>query len=42
MPHSLEDIVSSEDWDARGYTREQAAYPLPFLKKTSVGQLLVV
>lgn len=32
-PHSLEDIVSSEDWDARGYTREQAAYPLPFLKK---------
>jgi glycine dehydrogenase len=31
-PHSLEDVVSSDDWDTRGYTREQAAYPLPFLK----------
>lgn len=33
-PHSLADVVSSsqEDWDARGYTREQAAYPLPYLK----------
>lgn len=33
-PHSLEDIISTsqEEWDARGYTREQAAYPLPFLK----------
>lgn len=33
-PHSLVDIVSTsqEDWDARGYTREQAAYPLPYLK----------
>lgn len=33
-PHSLEDIVSTPqaDWDARGYTREQAAYPLPYLK----------
>lgn len=35
-PHSLEDIVSTSqaDWDARGYTREQAAYPLPFLKSS--------
>ncbi|KAF7584112.1 glycine dehydrogenase [Clavispora lusitaniae] len=33
-PHSMEDIVSTsqEDWEARGYTREQAAYPLPYLK----------
>lgn len=31
-PHSSTDIVSSSDWDTRGYTREQAAYPLPFLK----------
>lgn len=33
-PHSLEDVVSTpqSDWDARGYTREQAAYPLPYLK----------
>lgn len=33
-PHSLEDVVSSPqaDWDTRGYTREQAAYPLPYLK----------
>lgn len=33
-PHSLEDIVSASDadWQARGYTREQAAYPLPHLK----------
>jgi glycine dehydrogenase len=33
-PHSLEDIVSTSqaEWDARGYTREQAAYPLPYLK----------
>ncbi|SGZ58785.1 CIC11C00000001135 [Sungouiella intermedia] len=33
-PHSLADIVSTsqEEWDARGYTREQAAYPLPYLK----------
>lgn len=34
-PHSLDDIVatSQEDWDARGYTRQQAAYPLPYLKQ---------
>lgn len=31
-PHSLEDLISSEDWASRGYTREQAAYPLKFLK----------
>ncbi|KAK7683999.1 hypothetical protein QCA50_012975 [Cerrena zonata] len=33
-PHSIDDIVSTSqlDWEARGYTREQAAYPLPFLK----------
>ncbi|EGV63750.1 hypothetical protein CANTEDRAFT_105303 [Yamadazyma tenuis ATCC 10573] len=34
-PHSLADVVSTpqEDWASRGYTREQAAYPLPFLKQ---------
>ncbi|SCU91921.1 LADA_0F13014g1_1 [Lachancea dasiensis] len=31
-PHSLEDLITSSDWDSRGYTREQAAYPLPYLK----------
>lgn len=31
-PHSLEDVVGSKDWDSRGYTREMAAYPLPYLK----------
>lgn len=33
-PHPLQDIISTSqaDWDARGYSREQAAYPLPFLK----------
>ena len=31
-PHSLEDLLISKDWETRGYTREQAAYPLPFLK----------
>lgn len=30
-PHSLSDIISSQDWETRGYTREQAAYPLPYL-----------
>ncbi|CAD1808601.1 glycine dehydrogenase [Candida parapsilosis] len=32
-PHSQQDIISSTDWDTRGYTREQAAYPLEFLKE---------
>ncbi|SCU92985.1 LANO_0E02718g1_1 [Lachancea nothofagi CBS 11611] len=31
-PHSLEDLISSSDWESRGYTREQAAYPLPYLR----------
>lgn len=31
-PHCLEDFITSSDWDTRGYTREEAAYPLPFLK----------
>lgn len=33
-PHSLHDIISTpqEEWVERGYTREQAAYPLPYLK----------
>lgn len=33
-PHSLEDVVSTpqSEWEARGYTREQAAYPLAYLK----------
>lgn len=32
-PHPLKDIISTPqgEWDARGYTREQAAYPLPYL-----------
>ncbi len=35
-PHSLNDIISTPqaDWETRGYTREQAAYPLPFLKES--------
>ncbi|OBA22555.1 glycine cleavage system protein [Metschnikowia bicuspidata var. bicuspidata NRRL YB-4993] len=35
-PHSLEDVISTsqEEWQARGYSREQAAYPLPELKKS--------
>lgn len=31
-PHSLEDLITSKDWDSRGYTRELAAYPLPWLR----------
>lgn len=31
-PHSLEDLITSSNWDTRGYTREEAAYPLPFLR----------
>ncbi|GAV49687.1 hypothetical protein ZYGR_0P03330 [Zygosaccharomyces rouxii] len=31
-PHSLEDLILANDWDTRGYTRQQAAYPLPQLK----------
>ncbi|ODV58604.1 glycine decarboxylase subunit P [Ascoidea rubescens DSM 1968] len=31
-PHSLIDIISSPGWESRGYTREQAAFPLPYLK----------
>lgn len=31
-PHSLEDLITSEDWQTRGYTREEAAYPLGYLK----------
>lgn len=33
-PHSLDDIISTseEEWSSRGYTRQQAAYPLPYLK----------
>lgn len=33
-PHPLVDIVATPqaEWDARGYTREQAAYPLPHLR----------
>ncbi|ANZ77185.1 BA75_04297T0 [Komagataella pastoris] len=34
-PHNLKDIISTSDaeWSQRGYTREEAAYPLPFLKE---------
>lgn len=33
-PHSLDDIVTTPqlEWETRGYTREQAAYPLAYLK----------
>lgn len=33
-PHPLHDVVATPqlEWDARGYTREQAAYPLPHLR----------
>ncbi|CCH44872.1 glycine dehydrogenase [Wickerhamomyces ciferrii] len=31
-PHSLSDVVSSKDWETRGYTRDQAVYPLPHLR----------
>jgi len=32
-PHSLKDLLAGDDnWD-RSYTREQAAYPLPWLKE---------
>lgn len=33
-PHPLSDLLetSEEEWSKRGYTREQAGYPLPYLK----------
>lgn len=31
-PHSMKDVISS-DWESRPYTREQAAYPLNWLKE---------
>ncbi|ODV93734.1 hypothetical protein PACTADRAFT_51491 [Pachysolen tannophilus NRRL Y-2460] len=33
-PHNLKDIISTpeKDWAHRGYSREEAAYPLPYLK----------
>ena len=31
-PHSIKDLVSDLEW-TRSYTREQAAYPLPWLKE---------
>ena len=31
-PHSLKDLLATKEWD-RGYTREQAAFPLPWLKQ---------
>ena len=31
-PHSLKDLIATENWD-RPYTREQAGYPLPWLKE---------
>lgn len=31
-PHSLEDLILANDWEKRGYKRQQAAYPLPQLK----------
>lgn len=32
-PHSLDDLLTSPDWDSRGYTREMAGYPLKHLKQ---------
>ncbi len=31
-PHSLKDLLVGENWE-RSYSREQAAYPLPYLKE---------
>ncbi|VEU20299.1 DEKNAAC101112 [Brettanomyces naardenensis] len=32
-PHPIEDLLQDDTvWSKRGYTREQAAYPLPYLK----------
>lgn len=32
-PHTIQDLLQNDDvWSKRGYTREQAAYPLPYLK----------
>ena len=31
-PHTLKDLLSGDKWD-RSYSREQAAYPLPWLKE---------
>jgi glycine dehydrogenase len=31
-PHSQKDLILSENWDSRPYTRQKAAYPLPYLK----------
>ncbi|KAF3910441.1 hypothetical protein ABW20_dc0106677 [Dactylellina cionopaga] len=33
-PHPMKDLMQGEEvWKGRGYTREQAAYPLPYLKE---------
>lgn len=32
-PHSLQDLISSKDFEERGYDRELAGYPLPHLKQ---------
>lgn len=33
-PHPIKDLVAGDEaWKDRGYTREQAAYPLPYLKE---------
>ncbi|GMM34609.1 glycine decarboxylase subunit P [Saccharomycopsis crataegensis] len=31
-PHSLDDLLSSKDWESRGYSRELAGFPLNHLK----------
>lgn len=31
-PHSLQDLISSSDWSERGYSRDHAAFPLPYLR----------
>lgn len=32
-PHTIDDLITSKDWDQRGYSRETAGYPLPHLKE---------
>jgi glycine dehydrogenase len=32
-PHTMKDLISSPDWEKRSYSREKAAYPLPWLKE---------
>ena len=35
-PHPLADLLAAEDWESRPYTREEAAFPLPWLRRAKV------